>query len=223
MHGRHYTPPHLADQLARDALRVWRHHGSRRRPRVIDLACGDGALLHAMAQRGVTDLTGVDLDPQAVKAARARSREWKIISARDALLDDIDGHYDIAIGNPPWVGQVSHAIGADYARAVARRWTNYNAASDLAAAFTLRAAELADQISFIATNTAWEGRTYRSGAKRLLLSRQWSACWQHDPTARYTGLTAQPTSTPWPGEARVRFISYHLYRAMDGGQHCGLP
>jgi SAM-dependent methyltransferase len=40
--------------------------------RVMDLACGDGFLLHELAQRGFTELIGVDRSPHELSAARNR-------------------------------------------------------------------------------------------------------------------------------------------------------
>jgi hypothetical protein len=232
--GNVYTPPALAQQHALDALRVYdwaTGHSDRRHAEIVDLACGDGALLQAACDLGVDSgrCWGYDLDPAAVEAAEARDPRLQVAPAQDALFSsEVDvGRWDIALMNPPWIGKVSHRLGSDYAKRVAKRFgPGYNAASDLSAAFVLRASEVANQISVIATNTIWQGRTYRSGIKRLLMSGEWAALWYHDPVARYNGLSVEPGSRKWPGEAKVHYITFHLvrvacerYSCFEGGMH----
>lgn len=236
----HYTPAELAHAHVLAALRVFntQTRPDHERAEVIDLACGDGALLQAACDLGVAPerCTGMDLDPVAVEAATARNADWTI-QLGDALFDlhpfeDTFPYdrYDIALCNPPWIGKVSGTLGRDYAKRVAKRYgPDYNAASDICAAFILRAAEIANQLSFITTNTAWQTRTFRAGAKRLLLSGEWAAIWTHDPEARYTGLGVRPGSYVWPGDAQVHYITFHLVRVAEprfegynGGEHYGL-
>jgi len=55
---------------ARDALER-RHLDPRSRGRLLDVGCGDGSFLYRMQQQG-WQVTGIDLDPQAIAAARQR-------------------------------------------------------------------------------------------------------------------------------------------------------
>ena len=67
--GSYFTPPAVARELARRALAPLRKSKS---PLVVDPACGAGALLEAAG--GVLPrarLSGCDLDPEALSAARA--------------------------------------------------------------------------------------------------------------------------------------------------------
>ena len=90
--GAYYTPAALVE-----AALAWlpRPVGG-----VVDLACGEGAWLHGVAQRWPgTPLTGVDIDPAAVAAARAR------LAAADVTVADgttYRGRFDSVVGNPPW-------------------------------------------------------------------------------------------------------------------------
>lgn len=91
--GAYYTPPALADAAL---ARLPRPGGP-----LVDLSCGAGVWLAAAAARwpGVP-LHGVDVDPEAVRAARQR------LGAR-ALIEQADGTrrrgvFDCVVGNPPW-------------------------------------------------------------------------------------------------------------------------
>lgn len=233
-----YTPPALAKIHAANALAIFLETSgnSRNSPTVVDLACGNGALLQAAQDLGTPpqNCWGYELDPDACRQAQIREPRWKIAPPDDSLfrieLAKVLRPWDIALCNPPWIGKVSATLGADYAKRVADHYgPDYNAASDLCAAFVLQASRFAHQLSFLTTNTAWQGRTFRSGVKRLLLSGHWAALWFHDPAARYTGLTALPSSQVWPGDANVHFIAFHLvrvscdrYSQFQGGHHYGL-
>ncbi|MGW5515759.1 Eco57I restriction-modification methylase domain-containing protein [Nocardia africana] len=79
-HGRHYTPPRLAEFLAE---RMLAHVRPGSELSVLDPACGDGELLSAVAlvaaQRFpdiILRLVGYDLNAEAVRGARARGAEW---------------------------------------------------------------------------------------------------------------------------------------------------
>lgn len=115
-HGRHYTPRALARFLARRLL----VHVPRPEPagalRVLDPACGDGELLLALhAEAGVRwpgvrlELTGFDLDPAAMAAARSRAGaagvevDWRTGDFLIAAARLADGSFDAIITNPPYV------------------------------------------------------------------------------------------------------------------------
>ena len=113
--GIHYTPEHLANFLAR---RLWANaeatFSNTDRPlRVLDPACGDGALLVALASlfpdREFVAI-GFDTDSQAVertKASLSNFRNCEIqIQHCDFLefaLSESPATFDIAITNPPYV------------------------------------------------------------------------------------------------------------------------
>ncbi|MCU1282925.1 MAG: hypothetical protein JWM53_6471, partial [bacterium] len=67
---------------------------------VVDLSCGEGAWLQAVARRWPgTPLSGVDIDPAAVAAAGAR-----LAGATLTVADGtkVRGVFDCVVGNPPW-------------------------------------------------------------------------------------------------------------------------
>jgi hypothetical protein len=78
---------------------------------VLDPACGDGAFL-AGVRRALgpsVRLVGVDIDADAVEAARAAVPDADI-SHGDALTTDwSDRRFDVVIGNPPFLNQMSAA------------------------------------------------------------------------------------------------------------------
>lgn len=66
---------------------------------LLDYGCGSGILAIAAARLGAHPVTGVDIDPQAVDAAKANA-ERNGVSARFAdSREPIDGQFDILIAN----------------------------------------------------------------------------------------------------------------------------
>jgi len=87
------------------------------RVRVLDPACGDGALLAAAfdALGGRAELHGVDVDPAAVVAAEGRlvaagaEPSAVHIRRRDALAMRWDERFDVVLSNPPWGAEIAPA------------------------------------------------------------------------------------------------------------------
>ncbi|MEA3021047.1 MAG: hypothetical protein QOI47_2571 [Actinomycetota bacterium] len=86
---------------------------------VCDPACGTGTFLIAAAERleslglsradAVARITGIDIDPDAVRVAAARVREWSggataNITVGDGLL--CCDRFDVVVGNPPYVDRL---------------------------------------------------------------------------------------------------------------------
>nr|WP_157126274.1 N-6 DNA methylase [Nocardia mikamii] len=125
-HGRHYTPPRLAEFLAE---RMLAHVRPGRELSVLDPACGDGELLSALAYVAAQRfpdtslyLVGYDLNAAAIDEARARGVSWKsrpgagtappsnrvVIDWRVgdflcAATELADARFDAVITNPPYV------------------------------------------------------------------------------------------------------------------------
>jgi SAM-dependent methyltransferase len=82
--------------------------------RVLDPACGDGRFLEAAAARvaalgGTTSLTGIDVDPEALVAARARLGGSAELLHADARHRPFGGSFDVVVGNPPFLSQLASA------------------------------------------------------------------------------------------------------------------
>lgn len=89
------TPAALARRLAAHTI------GAARRTRSAqDPACGVGALLVALRERGVRELRGGDLDPLAVAVARV-ALPGASLEVRDAL--EPGERTDLLVGNPPFL------------------------------------------------------------------------------------------------------------------------
>jgi adenine-specific DNA methylase len=102
--GAYYTPPEIGAFLASWAVRT-------REDRVLDPACGDGALLVAAARRlralgGGGELSGSDVHAPAVAEARARlaieGAPVGCLRVADAF-DEPPAPVDVVIGNPPFI------------------------------------------------------------------------------------------------------------------------
>lgn len=189
--GAVYTPPELAERLVSHTLRgVQPHHT------VLDPACGDGALLaqayhhvvrarvaagqsEAQARRETVqhNLFGVDLDPQAVDAARARlaalsGAQPTGIRVGNALLEPPPGpaRFDRIVANPPYLRiQALRRLQPDWVAPLSR----FRAATgsyDVSVIFIERALDLlAPQgyMGFLAPN-AWLRSEYGRGLRALL-------------------------------------------------------
>ncbi len=85
---------------------------------MLDPACGDGRFLAAAAGRiarrfGAVPagcLHGIDIDPDAVAAARARLGREAEIGSADALTAPLPPEsFDVVVGNPPFLNQLADA------------------------------------------------------------------------------------------------------------------
>jgi len=107
--GAVYTPPILADWVAE---LLAQHVRNRAPAHIIDLACGDGALLAAAARilGKNTFLSGFDIDQGALRNARSRIPELITRRCNSLLLVAPErrkqtvrsGGYDAVLINPPW-------------------------------------------------------------------------------------------------------------------------
>jgi adenine-specific DNA-methyltransferase len=115
--GQHFTPDAVADALVEMAL----SQATRPVNRVLDPACGDGALLAAVRRRlPDAQLVGFDIDAEAASLARARLPGAKIVVA-DALRAAA-GPFDAVVMNPPYVGEKGNRDLFDEVRALGPRW-----------------------------------------------------------------------------------------------------
>ena len=155
--GQVFTPSPLADLVLAIAVDLQRgpqrgpQPGSereRRAPaervpvRVLDPACGDGVFLARAAARGLS-ADGVEIDPVAAAAARARTT-GRVMVADFLRLPPPAVPFDVVVGNPPYIRQ--ELVGAAKARIAARiaaDWSDgppvaWSGRADLALAFVAR-------------------------------------------------------------------------------------
>lgn len=116
--GLYYTPPDLCDLVTKrtfadiDAVGDWSDRPTGRPVRVLDPACGDGRLLEAIRVelhlRGHTvELVGCDVDEVAL--ASITHPCTRTIHASALEHDWGDQRFDIVVGNPPYLSQMSAA------------------------------------------------------------------------------------------------------------------
>jgi adenine-specific DNA-methyltransferase len=114
-HGKHYTPPALADFLAERVLHQLATSGQEAL-RILDPACGDGELLfaiHRVAKKllpcATLCLVGYDLDADAIRLAEERalglgiSVDWHQGDFLQLGRGLSGGSFDAVITNPPYV------------------------------------------------------------------------------------------------------------------------
>ena len=143
--GATFTPQVLATLLAE---RLFAGADRTRGLRVLDPACGDGALLEAawralQSRRHPDDaILGIDADAEAVSRARRRLglTPGVVLSAEDFLATFADmAPVDAIIANPPWVR--TQVLGAPQSSALARRF-GLTGRVDLSQAFVLAMVEV---------------------------------------------------------------------------------
>lgn len=89
---------HLGTQRVAKALLF--STGVRRFPSVLDAGCGTGGMMAwAEAELGATELCGVDVSPDAVRACAARSSHWTVSSGSVMELPSGTGQFDLVICN----------------------------------------------------------------------------------------------------------------------------
>ncbi len=118
--GAWYTPEWLVDRILDTVLA----DGATPRS-VLDPACGDGRFLAAAAARWPdASLHGVDIDVDALTAARCRLGPGARLQHADGLVEPTAGGFDLVVGNPPFLNQLarrssrggrSHLGGGPYA------------------------------------------------------------------------------------------------------------
>ncbi|MEO1266561.1 MAG: N-6 DNA methylase [Myxococcota bacterium] len=120
--GQHFTPPEVARWLVEQALEGWQRPRKGGAPlRVLDPACGPGALLEAVADvmgDEATERWGVEIDPALVMHAQARLGSAVTVLEADALALAAsgggsggllsDGSVDLVVMNPPYIGEKGH-------------------------------------------------------------------------------------------------------------------
>ncbi len=105
------TPAPLAARLLHHALMKGDIGGKH----VCDLGCGTGILAIGSALLGAASVTGVDIDEQALAAARKNSAlldvtaDFLALDVRESGCRERIGAYDTVVMNPPFGAQNVHA------------------------------------------------------------------------------------------------------------------
>jgi adenine-specific DNA-methyltransferase len=117
-----YTPEVLAEWVAAKLLEHMPAPDGHR-PLILDPACGDGALLRAVARqsKGSCELAGFDVDKDALALVADRVSGLLTLRHVDALLDDVEvllpRSPNGVIANPPWGADLSASreiLGTNY-------------------------------------------------------------------------------------------------------------
>ena len=225
-HGVVYTPPQIARFLVRDALGEVPSTGVR----LLDPACGDGALLveafdqllalrvaagqsrRAAARATLTEnLFGIDIDPAAVAATRralcARAGIDLPLATTlrlgDALLGPPPGRFDCIVANPPYV-RIQRNSGQ--AAALKAAYSACTGSFDLYLAFIERCLSLlsAGGRAALIAPRAWLVNEYGRGLRRVVgerrALRRWIDLGDHQAFADATTYTALMLFTAEPND-----------------------
>lgn len=164
--GQFYTSDEVADLMVSLSR-------ADRDARVLEPSCGPGVFLSALARAGFTDVTGTDIDPANVEAAKARATGASVRQADFLSLEDPDG-FDLVIGNPPYVqwGNMTPQL-RERLLGEPRFAGLANGQWDLLYAFMAGALELlrpGGELLFIVPSN-WMNSTYAASLRRRLAQR----------------------------------------------------
>jgi len=236
-HGVHYTPPglaaFLADRVAIALERSGEPPWARTEPvRVLDPACGDGALLAAAGARlrirghRLVELVGLDRDPAAVAAAHLRLGELagagtpgctvtlRVSDALAAAPGSADAGYHVVITNPPYVR--TQLLGAATSADLARRF-GLRGRVDLLHVFVALAGERLTEggvLGLLGSNRFLS--TQAGGNVRRLLAERFGVREVYDlgdskpfPAAVLPAIVIATAGATRPGAAEARFVSVY--------------
>ena len=180
--GVHYTPPGLAQFLARQTASCMRVPQANR-VTILDPACGDGGLLAAMIDslQGLPEWSGVEIavvgyetDPEAVARTRRRLESMRLVDIQinneDFLESKLDESFDCVIANPPYVR--TQVLGGVVARRLASKF-HLSGRVDLYQAFAFAISEVLSPGGALGLLTSNRFLTVQSGAtmRQLLAER----------------------------------------------------
>lgn len=77
----------------------WLERGEPAGKTLLDYGCGSGILAIAAAKLGAATVAGVDIDPQAITAARANAEKNGVTAHFDVSTAGLDKEYDLVIAN----------------------------------------------------------------------------------------------------------------------------
>ena len=167
--GVYYTPPEIVREVVAKTL-----HDMDVPSRVLDPACGAGAML-IEAQRPGVSLFGIDCDRAAVQIARraTRGEVWSGDALFDQRLEKL-APFDAIVANPPYVNirQLAKSHTPEYIERLRRRFRTARGNFDLYVVFLERALALlrpGGRCGMIIPNK-WATLDYARPLRELLLA-----------------------------------------------------
>lgn len=94
-HGQYFTPKNIIKAIVNYLAPSDEHYA-------VDPGCGDGGFLEYLAEKGVTNIHGFDIDQEMIAAATRRVGEKAHITQRDVLDEGLPQQYDVIVANPPF-------------------------------------------------------------------------------------------------------------------------
>ena len=174
--GIHYTPPVLAQFLAREIVKAL--EPTSRSLKILDPACGDGSLLSAIKTElpagRISKLVGLDTSSVAINACRSRLAKSKTRLQQINFLDQgaTENQFDLVIANPPFVR--TQVLGGKRAQELSEKF-GLSGRVDLYHAFAVQIAKALKPGGVMGLITSNRFLTTKSGlSMRRLLREQFS-------------------------------------------------
>ncbi|HEX5106716.1 MAG TPA: N-6 DNA methylase, partial [Pirellulaceae bacterium] len=171
--GVYYTPAEIVHELVSRTIGDLQPKADGP-PRILDPACGAGAMLVGAKRRGV-ELYGVDCDRPAVNAARREcgAEVWCADALFDRRLDAL-APFDAVVANPPYVNirQLANSRSRAYIERLRARFRTARGNFDLYVVFFERALELlgtGGRCGMIVPNK-WATLDYARPLRKMLLT-----------------------------------------------------
>lgn len=159
--GQYFTPAYLADFMVGLAT-------VGPAARVLEPSCGEGVFLDALHRQGFSDVTAVEIDPDAPAPRHAGHVQT------GSFVAFAPGHcYDLIIGNPPYIRWKNLAADLRHELSENALWNRYcNRLCDYSAIFIIKAVELlraGGELIFI-TPEYWLTTTHAATMRAYLLA-----------------------------------------------------
>ncbi|WP_178861938.1 N-6 DNA methylase [Thiomicrorhabdus cannonii] len=102
--GQFYTPENISDLIARLTSRL----AASAPNKIVDIACGNGSLLEPIQKAWpLSEVHAFDIDKENINQIKRDHPSWKSVCIDSLKHDFHKNHYDMAVGNPPYIKTIA--------------------------------------------------------------------------------------------------------------------